>query len=574
MLSRVSDFVITQHIMFLHIRYFEGVTMAVISVSGTAQLMSALASAKSGDTISLSAGDYGTLKLDGNAGQKFAKYAGEVTITSADPKHQATFTGLDLDNVKNLTFDGVTFDATTASHSQHPFTAVHADNLTIRNSTFDGRLVDGLGIGEGLSVSKSANVAFENNEIFDFYYGTGFHEITDLVVSGNDYHDMSFDASRYSQIIGGIIENNRYHDMTSTKSGHRDMIQFWTAGDKIPSKDIIIRANVITIDDTPAMVQSIFLYNEEVTRNGAGKQMYYQNILIEGNVIYSNQPNGITVGPVNGVTIADNVVVQDKTNGAAQSGWHPEIIVDSKSTGVSIIDNIANEIANKVAGWIVDGNTIVKPGWVATIPNWVGGPFSTGPSSPTTPPTTPVTPPKFATAGNDVLAGTAGNDKIDGLAGNDTIDGLGGNDLLFGSAGLDRLRGGDGDDRLHGGVGGDILIGGAGADVFVFAALTDSQSTTGVDAIRGADGVKAFEGIGSAAGDRIDLSAIDANETLAGNQAFIFGKSGIGGVSLIEKSTATLVQLNTDGDAAFEMTIWIEDGTARASQYTVEDFIL
>ena len=136
------------------------------------------------------------------------------------------------------------------------------------------------------------------------------------------------------------------------------------------------------------------------------------------------------------------------------------------------------------------------------------------------------------------------------------------------------LCGGDGNDRLQGGAGGDILIGGKGADTFVFTALTDSSPTSGSDAIRGGDGGRAFEGIGSADGDRIDLSAIDANSVVAGNQAFVFGQTGIGGLSLVEKNGATLVRLNADGDLDYEMVIWIEDGNDSASHYTASDFIL
>ena len=137
--------------------------MAVITVSGNAQLMSALTAARAGDTISLAAGDYGTLKLDGLT-QKFAKYAGEVTITSANPKNPAVFTSIDIDNVRNVTFDGVKFDAMSRSDGNNrPFTVNTSDSVTIRNSIFDGQLdVNGLGTKDGLRIAKSSNITFEN----------------------------------------------------------------------------------------------------------------------------------------------------------------------------------------------------------------------------------------------------------------------------------------------------------------------------------------------------------------------------------------------------------------------------
>ena len=93
------------------------------------------------------------------------------------------------------------------------------------------------------------------------------------------------------------------------------------------------------------------------------------------------------------------------------------------------------------------------------------------------------------------------------------------------------------------------------------------------DIIR-ASGAPAFEGVGIAGGDRIDLSGIDANANAAGNQAFVFGGTGIGRVSLVNSGSNTLVRCNTDADAAFELEIVIEDGTALATAYRAGDFIL
>lgn len=67
-----------------------------------------------------------------------------------------------------------------------------------------------------------------------------------------------------------------------------------------------------------------------------------------------------------------------------------------------------------------------------------------------------------------------------------------------------------GNDSLAGGAGRDVMLGGAGADRFIFSAISD----TGLqESLR--DIVYDLQ-----AGDRIDLSGIDANPYLPGNQAF------------------------------------------------------
>ena len=114
-------------------------------------------------------------------------------------------------------------------------------------------------------------------------------------------------------------------------------------------------------------------------------------------------------------------------------------------------------------------------------------------------------------AGDDTLDGGSGDDDLWGDGGNDFIDGGDGNDTILAGAGDNDLHGGDGNDTLTGGSGEDFLFGEGGADVFRFTSMGD-----------GPDHVVDFEtGI-----DRIDLSAIDANTRLRGDQAFTFVPSG------------------------------------------------
>ena len=99
----------------------------------------------------------------------------------------------------------------------------------------------------------------------------------------------------------------------------------------------------------------------------------------------------------------------------------------------------------------------------------------------------------------------------------------GGNDSLTGNAGANRFDAGSGNDVLRGGGGADTLIGGFGNDTFVYTAVTDSPVTTllgGLATLYG--GTDLIVGFGDGAGnqDIIDLRAIDANTTLAGDQSF------------------------------------------------------
>lgn len=130
---------------------------------------------------------------------------------------------------------------------------------------------------------------------------------------------------------------------------------------------------------------------------------------------------------------------------------------------------------------------------------------------------------KLRLSGSAALDGT-GNDAGNQIYGNgnaNTLSGLGGDDYLYGGAGNDKLLGGTGNDKLYGGDGNDLLVGGlgvdrldgeAGADTFRFESIAESPFSA-------RDTIISFSG---AAGDRLDVSAIDANTLVSGNQAFTF----------------------------------------------------
>lgn len=177
------------------------------------------------------------------------------------------------------------------------------------------------------------------------------------------------------------------------------------------------------------------------------------------------------------------------------------------------------------------------------------------------------------TNASETFTGSNSADAMNGAGGNDTLIGAKGNDILVGGAGSDTLRGQTGNDTLRGGAQADTLVGGSGADVFDFDFTSDSAPGAR-DTIAAGDGATAFQGAGSSGGDRIDLSGIDANTTAGGNQAFIFGGTGKGHLSLVNSGDVTIVRGNTDNDAAFEIEIAIADAGINASTYKAIDFIL
>ncbi len=220
----------------------------------------------------------------------------------------------------------------------------------------------------------------------------------------------------------------------------------------------------------------------------------------------------------------------------------------------------------------------------------------------------------YGLAGNDTLDGGAGADSLLGGPGNDTyiidnigdtvteqpgegsdlinssisytlssnvenltligttaINGIGNtlNNALTGNAATNILNAGRGNDTLLGGLGKDTLTGGPDADRFKFNAVAE----TGITAIT-RDIIVDFN---RSQGDKIDLSAIDANTAVLGNNAFsaITVGGSFSGVfttpgKLYFDQAAHVVYGNNDADSAADFAIQLNG----VSNLAATDFVL
>ncbi len=162
------------------------------------------------------------------------------------------------------------------------------------------------------------------------------------------------------------------------------------------------------------------------------------------------------------------------------------------------------------------------------------------------------------------LAGSSYGDRLEGNAVANMLSGGAGNDLLNGAAGNDLLNGDAGNDTLIGGIGADDLFGGAGADRFIFSASNESTlASTGRDSI--------FDFL-AAQGDSIDLSRMDANTKIAGDQAFSFISSAAftgkaGELRYTSSASDTYIYGDVNGDGKADFSIHLDDQIAMQKGY-------
>jgi Ca2+-binding RTX toxin-like protein len=167
-----------------------------------------------------------------------------------------------------------------------------------------------------------------------------------------------------------------------------------------------------------------------------------------------------------------------------------------------------------------------------------------------------------------------GNDTDNFLWGNsfaNTLDGRGGIDIIQGGAGDDRLYGGADDDHVYGEHGNDVLWGGAGVD-WMFGDVGIDRFYFATAGESGALGAAAdlIVDFSAAEGDKIDLSAIDADINSAGQQHFIFigNNNPFYGVGQA-RFNGGFVEGDIDGDLTADFRIQVS-----APSLVTADFIL
>ncbi|KQV31162.1 hypothetical protein [Rhizobium sp. Root1204] len=160
-------------------------------------------------------------------------------------------------------------------------------------------------------------------------------------------------------------------------------------------------------------------------------------------------------------------------------------------------------------------------------------------------------------------------DIIRGTASSDILKGDRGQDKIIASNGDDRLYGDAGNDVLYGGLGRDVLSGGKGEDTFMFKYRAES-TVKNPDVITAWDKHTAYS-----KGDTIDVSGIDANVKVRGDEAFSWISSkaftGKPGQLRYEKANGdTFVYGDVDGDRKADFAIKID---ASVTLYK-DDFLL
>ena len=422
--------------------------VAQIKVDSVTALTSALKSAQSGDTILLAPGAYSGAVVSG------LSFASGITITSADPAHQAVLTNFKVVGSTGLTFTNLEFFAqapATFAFQVNNSSNIHFDHISMHGS-LDGNASND---ASGLQIMGSSKITVTNSEFQQLARAIGVSTTNDVTIGNNYVHDIRSDGFDFAQVSFVKVIDNVLKNFAPGTTDHPDAIQFWTQGTTAASHDILISGNLILRGDGNT-VQGIFMGDEVGT-------MPLERVTIANNLIVGTGYNAIRLNGAKDLTLTNNELITyqgdyktflliQKADGVVATGNKAIAIAFDNSTNVVQSGNISTAS-------VADHGQAALDAWFALHPEdkaVLSGVAPTPPPSTETsteapeplPPTAPEPPPTIlkATAASPDVTGTSGANEIYGDYRVNKFMGMGGNDTLDGGGGYDTLMGGTGND--------------------------------------------------------------------------------------------------------------------------------
>lgn len=336
-----------------------------VRVDSRDALVEALANSGAGTEIVIAPGEYGFLPVHVRGGE-----GDPLVLRSEQPDAPARFSGLGVNRAAHVVLSDLIFDYEAKADDGrkfNPFRVLNSDDIVMQRLRFEGdRSEQGFGVGYALTLRGVSRVVLAHSQIETFERGLIVTRSQDIVIRANDLSDMSSDGMNFAQVSNVLIENNYIHDFARPEASkaHPDMIQFWTNRTARPTRNVVIRSNLLSAGGG-MWTQSIFMRNEEVDTGRAGDEMFYRNIQITKNLIINAHTHGITVGETKGLVVANNTLVRNSAAAGKKKSYTlstPSIRITPRAQDVQILRNVAGGYKGPEdqADWTVAQNIQVQ----------------------------------------------------------------------------------------------------------------------------------------------------------------------------------------------------------------------
>ena len=281
---------------------------------------------------------------------------GPLVITSLDAQDPATVRSLDVYRSETVAVADVKLDGGPVNRapegrvSESKKIVLVGIEATGRGDGFLSEDGDAQRGDSAFLVRDSRDVTIADSTFFGLNHAVGAVNTTGFRMIGNDVSGIQGDGFRGGGIQDALFEGNHFHDFYgSTQTlNHSDMIQLWSSNVGQINARVVIRDNVFDAGEMAA-TQTIFIGHEAYGRPERGPSAAYEDITIEGNVIFNGARNGIVVAATNDAVIRDNTVLWSKdattkTNAASKPGNDVPWIITSDMPGLVLENNITPNV--------------------------------------------------------------------------------------------------------------------------------------------------------------------------------------------------------------------------------------
>jgi hypothetical protein len=178
--------------------------------------------------------------------------------------------------------------------------------------------------------------------------GGAFGKSSHVTVSGNYVHDIRSDGFDFAEVSNVRVTDNVLKSFSPSPKDHPDAIQFWTAGTKTPSQDILISGNLIMRGEGTGSMQGIFMGDEVGS-------LPFTRVTISNNLIVATGYNAIRIHGAQDLTLTDNELISNP-------GENKTFMLIQKADGVAAKGNKAISIGfDRVTNLKEDGNKTTGP---------------------------------------------------------------------------------------------------------------------------------------------------------------------------------------------------------------------
>ncbi len=293
----------------------------IVRVGSVEQFNDAIRTAGDNRTIVLQAGTYGTLAIDGlNA-------KGGLQITADRSASRPVVNRIVISNSRGISIDNLVLKPSGGEAQGDYLVSIRqSQDIRLAHSQFEALADQGDKRMRGVFMADVERIQVSDNRIEGLERGVVAAKGKALTVEHNMIQRMTTDGINIVEFDGVSLLGNRFGGFKVDAGNHADFIQFWTRRTSIPSRNIVIRNNVM-LQDTADPVQGIFLGNED--------NIPYENLTVSHNLIMTGSPHGITVNLARNVLVERNMVID-----VLNSIYNGAIRVQKSSDG-TVSNNLA-----------------------------------------------------------------------------------------------------------------------------------------------------------------------------------------------------------------------------------------